>query len=100
MKIPGPGDIITVRGDPDLAVECETSDSRMVDAIIAELSNETVQLLTDPNDSTFLKRPNLNGSEPTTSELVADAQRVDSTRDAPRVDSDNQATTGPRLPTE
>ena len=59
----------------------------MADAVIVELSTKIAQLSTDPNDSTFLKRPNLNGSEPTTSDLVADAQRVDPTRDAPRVES-------------
>ena len=99
MKIPGPGDIITIRGDPDLAVECETAGSRMADAVIAELSTETAQLLTDPNDSTFRKRQNLNGSEPTTSDLVADTQHVDSTRDAPRVESNIQVANGPSLPT-
>ena len=87
MEIPGPGGIITIRGDPDLAVECETTGSRMADAVIAELSTETAQLSTDPNDSTFLKRPNLNGSEPTMSDLAADAQQVDSTKDALRVKS-------------
>ena len=98
IKIPGPGGIITVRGDPDLAVECEAAGSRMADAVIAELSAEAAQLLTDANDGTFLKRPNLNGSELTTSDLVADAQRVDPTRDAPRVESNIQAANGPSLP--
>ena len=35
MKIPGPGGIITVKGDPDLAVQCESVDSILADAVIA-----------------------------------------------------------------
>ena len=71
----------------------------MADAVIAELSNEAAQLLTDANDDTSLKRPNLTGFEPTMSDLATDTQQVDSSKDALRVESNIQAANGPSLPT-
>ena len=94
MKIPGLGGIITIRGDPDHAVECETSGSRIADAVIAEEaehSKETAQLVTDPNKITVLKMPNLTSSTVATSEPAKDTQRVDFVEGDPS----NQAAIGP-----
>ena len=97
-KIPGPGGIITIRGDPDLAVECETSGSRMADAVIAkqvELSKEMAQLITDHNSNTASKKPNLTTSPLAISEPTKDTQRVDSAKGDPI----NQAANGTNPPT-
>ncbi|XP_051216232.1 uncharacterized protein [Lolium perenne] len=36
MKMPGPHGVITVHGDPDMALECEDNSAKLADAIIAE----------------------------------------------------------------
>ena len=80
MKIHGPYGIITVRGDPDLTIECETTDSVMADVVIAEEmddSKELAQYVTDPNDNTILKKPNSNSSALPAFESSKFTRRVD-----------------------
>ncbi|KAK1663288.1 hypothetical protein QYE76_051447 [Lolium multiflorum] len=42
MKMPGPRGIITVHGDPEMAVECEDNGAKLADAVIAEEHDNTV----------------------------------------------------------
>ena len=44
MKIPGPASIITVRDDPDLAIECEDTSTAMADAVIMEEMDHSQEL--------------------------------------------------------
>ena len=79
MKISEPGGIITVRGDPDLAVECETVGSQLADAVIAQEmdhSKELSQYVTDPNDNTILKKPNADSSTLLASEPTKVTKRI------------------------
>jgi hypothetical protein len=61
MKMPGPRGIITVRGDPDLALECEDNDAKLADAVIAAERDNTAELAkypVDHNDPAILEKPN------------------------------------------
>ncbi|XP_051213036.1 uncharacterized protein [Lolium perenne] len=44
MKMPGPRGVITVRGDPEMALECEDSSAKLADAVIAEEHDNIVEL--------------------------------------------------------
>ena len=61
LKIPGPGGVITIHGDPDMALECEENGAKMADAVIAEETDKEHELSkfkpVDPNDPAILKKP-------------------------------------------
>jgi hypothetical protein len=61
LKIPGPSGVITIHGDPDMALECEDTGAQMADAVIAEETDKNHELSkfkpVDPNDPTILKKP-------------------------------------------
>ena len=61
MKMPGPNGIITIHGDPDMAVECEDNGAKMADAVIHEEMDKAGELAkynpADPNDPTIQKKP-------------------------------------------
>jgi hypothetical protein len=57
MKILGPRGIITVRGDPEMALECEDSGAKITNTVIASERDDTVELAkypVDNNDPTIL----------------------------------------------
>ena len=63
MKLPGPSGIITIHGDPDMAIDVEEKCTQLVDAVIAEEANHAEELAryasgVDKDDPTILKRPN------------------------------------------
>nr|XP_051215918.1 uncharacterized protein LOC127333572 [Lolium perenne] len=43
MKIPGPRGIITVHGDPEMALECKDSSAKLADAVIADEHDNTAE---------------------------------------------------------
>ena len=62
MKLPGPSGIITVHGDPDMAVECEEKGAKLADAVIAvetDYAEELAKYAGNINkyDPTILKKP-------------------------------------------
>ena len=97
MKLPGPGGFITIKGDPNLAVECESANSILAEAVIAaemDHSKELAQYATDPNDNTILKNPTSDSTPPLTFEPTEDTKRVDLVEG----DSSKQAVIGANLP--
>ncbi|XP_071678376.1 uncharacterized protein [Lolium perenne] len=48
MKMPGPCGIITVHGNPEMAVECEDNGAKLADAVIAEEHDNTAELAKCP----------------------------------------------------
>ena len=93
MKIPGPSGIITVRSDPNLAIECKSSGSQIAEEM--DHSKELAQYVTDLNDNTILKKPNSDSSALPTFEPAKDTKRVDLVEG----DYNKQATIGSNLPT-
>jgi hypothetical protein len=80
MKMPGPHNIITVRGDPEMALECEGS--RMADAVIPTEENKVEALAkynagVDSNDPSILKNPTTPSSAPAMFEEPASTRNVD-----------------------
>jgi hypothetical protein len=80
MKMPSPRSIINVRGDPDMALECEGS--RMADAVIAAEENKAEALAkynagVDLNDPSILKKPTMLSSAPATFEASTSTRSVD-----------------------
>ena len=62
MKLPGPSGIITIHGDPDMAVECEDKGAELADAVIATETNHAEELAKyagniNKDDPTILKKP-------------------------------------------
>ena len=97
MKLPGPSGIITVHGDPNIAVNCESARSELADAVIAvemDHTKELAQYTTDPNDNMILKKPNSDSSAPLTFEPTKDTKHVDLVEG----DSSKQAIIGSNLP--
>ncbi|XP_071683385.1 uncharacterized protein [Lolium perenne] len=59
MKMPGPSGIITVHGDPEIALEYEDSGAKLTDAVIASERNNAAELAkypTDNNDPAILEK--------------------------------------------
>ena len=97
MKLPGPSGIITIHGDPNIAVNCESAGSELADAVIAaemDHSKELAQYATDPNDNSILKKPTSDCAPPLTFEPTMDTKRVDLIDG----DSSKQAVIGANLP--
>jgi hypothetical protein len=64
MKILGLRNIITIPGDPDMVVQCEDDDAKIVDAVIADEMNKDDEHAkyvdgVDPNDPSILKKPTI-----------------------------------------
>jgi hypothetical protein len=80
MKTPGPRGIITVRGDPEMALECENSGAKLVDAVIAlehDNATELAKYPFDRNDPAILEKAiELDSSLPTF-QPTTDTRRVD-----------------------
>ena len=62
MKLPGPSGIITVHGDPDMAVECEDKGAELADTIITAETDHAEELAKyvgniNKDDPTILKKP-------------------------------------------
>ena len=96
MKIPGPAGIFIVRGDPKLAIECETSGSQIADVVIVkemDHSKEVAQYVIDPYDNTILKNPYSDSSALPTFESSKDMRPVDLVEG----DSSKQAIVGSNL---
>jgi hypothetical protein len=48
MKMPGPRGVITVSGDPEMALECEDSCCKLADVVIALERDNTAELAKYP----------------------------------------------------
>ncbi|KAK1617133.1 hypothetical protein QYE76_022650 [Lolium multiflorum] len=80
MKLPGPRGVITVHGDPDLALECEDNGAKLADAVIAvERDNavEPTKYPVDHNDPAILENPTELDSSAVTFQPMTDTCRVD-----------------------
>ena len=69
MKMPGPRGVITICGNPEMALECEDNGAKIADAFIADECNNVPELAkypTDNNDPAILEKPTeLHSSSPT-----------------------------------
>jgi hypothetical protein len=80
MKMSGPRGIITVRGDPEMALECEDSGAKLVDAVIASERDNTAELAKYPidrNDPAILEKPTELDSSSPTFQPTTETHRVD-----------------------
>ncbi|KAK1679747.1 hypothetical protein QYE76_040595 [Lolium multiflorum] len=60
MKMPGPRGVITVHGDPEMALECEDDSAKLADAVIADEQDNSAELAkypVDRNDPAILEKP-------------------------------------------
>ncbi|KAK1649768.1 hypothetical protein QYE76_067573 [Lolium multiflorum] len=60
MKMPGPRGVITVHGDPEMALECEDVSAKLADAVIADEQDNSAELAkypVDRNDPAILEKP-------------------------------------------
>ncbi|KAK1698321.1 hypothetical protein QYE76_015018 [Lolium multiflorum] len=60
MKMPGPRGVITVHGDPEMALECEDVSAKLTDAVIADEQDNSAELAkypVDRNDPAILEKP-------------------------------------------
>jgi hypothetical protein len=80
MRLPGPHNVITVRGDPDLALECVDNSAKLADAVIAAECDNTAELAkypVDHNDPAILEKPTELDSSAATFQPTTDTHRVD-----------------------
>ncbi|KAK1652091.1 hypothetical protein QYE76_069896 [Lolium multiflorum] len=80
MKMPGPRGIITVHGDPAMALECEDNSGKLDDAVIAEELDNNAELAkypVDSNDPTILEKPTELDSPAATFKPTTDTRQVD-----------------------
>nr|XP_051222157.1 uncharacterized protein LOC127340450 [Lolium perenne] len=80
MKMPGPLGVITVHGDPDLAVECEDNGTKLADTVITEERDNTVELAkypVDRNDPSILEKPTELDSSAATFKPTTNTRQVD-----------------------
>ena len=80
MKMPGPRGVITVRGDPEMALECEDNSAKLADAVIAEERDNATELAkypTNTNDPAILEKPTELHSSSLTFQAATDTRRVD-----------------------
>src|SRR4051812_34296430 len=81
-KLPGPCDIITVHGDPDMATECEAKGAELADTVIAAEANHAEELAkymrgVNNDDPTILKKPNSEGGGSTAFEATTHTCSID-----------------------
>jgi hypothetical protein len=80
MKMPGPRGIITVHGDPEIAVECEDTGTKLANAVIAEEHDNIAELAKYPvnrNDPVILEKPTELDSPAATFKPTTDTRQVD-----------------------
>ncbi|KAK1649498.1 hypothetical protein QYE76_067303 [Lolium multiflorum] len=96
MKMPGPRGVITVHGDPEMALECEDNSAKLADAVIAEELDNNVELAkypVDHNDPAILEKPTELDSSAATFKPTTDTRQVDLVEN----DSSRQVTIGTGL---
>ncbi|KAK1664652.1 hypothetical protein QYE76_052811 [Lolium multiflorum] len=96
MKMPGPRGIITVHGDPAMALECEDDSAKLADAVIAEELDNNAELAkypVDSNDPAILEKPTELDSPAATFKPTTDTRQVDLVEN----DSSRQVTIGTGL---
>ncbi|KAK1666238.1 hypothetical protein QYE76_054397 [Lolium multiflorum] len=80
MKMSGPSGIITVRDDPEMALECEDSGAKLADTVIASERDNATELAKYPvdcNDPAILEKPTELDSSSPTFQPTTDTRRVD-----------------------
>jgi hypothetical protein len=80
MRLPGPHNVITVRGDPDLALECVDNSAKLADAVIAAECDNTAELAkypVDHNDPSILEKLTELDSSAATFKPRTDTRQVD-----------------------
>ena len=82
MKLPGPSDIITIHGDPDMAAECEAKGAELTDAVITAEANHANELAkyasgVNNDDPTILKNPNSEGGNTSAFEATTHTRTVE-----------------------
>ncbi|KAK1680758.1 hypothetical protein QYE76_041606 [Lolium multiflorum] len=80
MKMPGPRGVITVHGDPEMALECEDDSAKLADAVIADEQDNSAELAkypVDRNDPAILEKPTELDSSATTFKAAAGTRQVD-----------------------
>ncbi|KAK1665954.1 hypothetical protein QYE76_054113 [Lolium multiflorum] len=96
MKMPGPRGIITVHGDPAMALECEDDSAKLADAVITEELDNNAELAkypVDSNDPAILEKPTELDSPAATFKPTTDTRQVDLVEN----DSSRQVTIGTGL---
>ncbi|KAK1649430.1 hypothetical protein QYE76_067235 [Lolium multiflorum] len=80
MKMPGPRGVITVHGDPEMALECEDVSAKLADAVIADEQDNSAELAkypVDRNDPAILEKPTELDSSAATFKPATDTRQVD-----------------------
>lgn len=80
MKMPGPRGVITVHGDPEMALECEDDSAKLADAVIADEQDNSAELAkypVDRNDPAILEKPTELDSSAATFKAAAGTRQVD-----------------------
>ncbi|KAK1681323.1 hypothetical protein QYE76_042171 [Lolium multiflorum] len=57
MKMPGPRGVITVHGDPEMALECEDDSAKLADAVIADEQDNSAELAKSRRSQPSSTRP-------------------------------------------
>ncbi|KAK1602291.1 hypothetical protein QYE76_008140 [Lolium multiflorum] len=86
MKMPGPRGVITVHGDPEMALECEDDSAKLADAVIADEQDNSAELAkypVDRNDPAILEKPTELDSSAATFKPATDTRQVDLVEDDP-----------------
>ncbi|XP_071680158.1 uncharacterized protein [Lolium perenne] len=80
MKMSGPRGVITVHGDPDMALECKDNGAKLAGAVIAAERDNAAELAkypVDHNDPTILEKPTELDSSEATFKPTTDTRQVD-----------------------
>ncbi|KAK1613586.1 hypothetical protein QYE76_019103 [Lolium multiflorum] len=80
MKMPGPRGVITVHGDPEMALECEDDSAKLADAVIADEQDNSAELAkypVDRNDPAILEKPTELDSSAATFKPATGTRQVD-----------------------
>ncbi|KAK1648903.1 hypothetical protein QYE76_066708 [Lolium multiflorum] len=80
MKMPGPRGVITVHGDPEMALECEDVSAKLADAVIADEQDNSAELAkypVDRNDPAILEKPTELDSSAATFKPATGTRQVD-----------------------
>jgi hypothetical protein len=80
MKMPGPRGVITVHGDPEMALECKDISAKLADAVIADEQDNSAELAKYPvnsNDPAILEKPTELDSSAATFKPATDTRQVD-----------------------
>ncbi|KAK1668472.1 hypothetical protein QYE76_056631 [Lolium multiflorum] len=80
MKMPGPRGVITVHGDPEMALECEDVSAKLADTVIADEQDNSAELAkypVDRNDPAILEKPTELDSSAATFKPATGTRQVD-----------------------